>query len=157
MQFTDANNRVWPVRLDIGTARQLKEQIQVDLNQLLAKDSNLFHTLNADMFAIAEVLEVLAQDAFDGLEVTPDTLARGLRGDAILRGRSAMWEAILGFFPQPQVREMLGMIQMEIERRSTETLEATLASLPTMLEKEPSKSQPSRSALKRSLTRQRGS
>jgi hypothetical protein len=103
-QFTDTTGRVWPVRLDIATARRVRSDTGVDLCGPNVAET--VQDLAADPIGLVDVLYLVCVPANESW-VTADEFGSAMGGDAVEHALDALVGALSDFFPNPAGRAIL--------------------------------------------------
>lgn len=133
-KYVDDLGREWEIRVDIGSARELKEQLSFDFDSLLSRESPMLVRLTSDMFFVAQMLELLCRRHIAKAGLTDRDFAEGLRGEAFECAHVALLEEITDFFPKPQQRHVLGEILDYVRTASTKVMDAAATKIHQLLE-----------------------
>jgi hypothetical protein len=102
--FTDTTGRVWPVRLDIATARRVRSETGVDLCGPNVAET--MQDLAADPINLVDVLYLVCVPA-NGSGVTPEDFGGAMGGEAVEHALDALVGALSDFFPGRTGRAIL--------------------------------------------------
>jgi hypothetical protein len=111
--FEDDKGRVWPVRVDVGVIRRVRNLLRVDLNTLVVLDKeapaeqSLLFRLQTDPVLLVDVLFLACEGRAKELGVDDQAFGRMMAGDVIERATVALLEAIADFTPSPRLRKIL--------------------------------------------------
>jgi hypothetical protein len=93
--FKDLQNREWQLSITIGSVRQVKEQLGVDLTEF----PEVFDRLGADILLLCNVLYVLVKPQADKLGVTDEDFGYSLGGDVLEQATDVLLDQLIAFFP----------------------------------------------------------
>ena len=94
--FKDSNGDEFRIDLDGFLIEDATKRTGINLADVSAGG---YATLESDAGAVVRVLAVLCEDEIKRRNWTPRQFAKGVKKDAIDRGRAAIWEAAADFFP----------------------------------------------------------
>jgi uncharacterized membrane-anchored protein YjiN (DUF445 family) len=111
-EFSDnaTPTRKWQVRINLHTARQVKDLTGVDLPNILDDRMEKLDALLKDDFKLYDVLYVLCKAQCDAAGLTDEQFGEGMAGDAIARGADAFLEELADFFRDPRIRKMFAKV-----------------------------------------------
>jgi hypothetical protein len=98
-KFVDAAGRTWWVKLNIGLAQQIRDQLDVDFGDL--QDGRLFLTLGNDPYKLGAVLWMLCEAQAVKIPLTPEEFIASIDGDVIDAALEAIIDATVGFTRAP--------------------------------------------------------
>ena len=105
-RFKDSTGREWSLDLNVGMLGKLRTDAGFELGKSQTAE-RLAETLFADPETLAKVLWVLVESQADAKQVTPESFACSLDGDALEVATTAILEAIIDFFHRAGPRAML--------------------------------------------------
>lgn len=118
--FTDAKGRKWPLAVNIGTARDVKNKCDIDLLKFFAdqKESEKL----ADPYKLAEVLYVLS--GAEKKNVEEIDFLESLTGEVPDAAALALMESLVLFFPSRKAQALRRLLDkiMSVENLKTEAL-----------------------------------
>jgi hypothetical protein len=94
--FKDCNGDEWRVQLDAFAIADAKKETGIDLADLSAGG---WLAVATDASAVGRVLAVVCSEEIKSRKMTAKDFARKVRGEAIQRGRDALIEEAVDFFP----------------------------------------------------------
>lgn len=97
-RFTDKTGRTWPLEVTVGTVRDLRRMLDVDLLSIIEPDSGLLNRLATDAVLLCDVLYVVCHRDCQRLGVSDEDFGRSLGGEAIDGAIEAFLEAVDAFF-----------------------------------------------------------
>jgi len=97
-RFTDAAGRVWPVEITVGTVKDLRKLLDVDLLSIIEPADTLLDRLATDAVLLCDTLFVVCRRECEARGVTDEDFGRALGGEAIEQAAGAFLEAIDCFF-----------------------------------------------------------
>lgn len=98
--FTDTAGRTWTLQLNLGTAKRVRDVLNVDLLQPEQGDPPLLTRLGTDELLLGEVICCLLADQFEARKVTDADIRAGFDGATLLAAQKAFYEEIEDFFRQ---------------------------------------------------------
>lgn len=104
--FTDANGRIWTVRVTVDTCRKVAAATGYKL--LALADPATFDAFNLDLPASIQAVYFAAST--DGKKPTLEEFEEAIHGDVITSSRNAFFEALADFFqkgPKEVIRAFL--------------------------------------------------
>lgn len=105
--FKDARDRTWHVAVTVAAAKRCRDLAGTDLLGLVADKLRPLGELLADPVRLVDVLYVLCADQAKAAGVTDEQFGEAMHGDALDHAANAFVEALVDFFPRPDVREAL--------------------------------------------------
>lgn len=112
--FKDSEGREWPIALNIGAAKRVKDALGVDL-----LDPGCLRTLAADPYTVANVLYVACEAKAKERSLSDEQFGEALRGDVIDQATDALLDELVDFFPKRQ-REALTALLATIRKGQQE-------------------------------------
>jgi hypothetical protein len=101
-KFIDRRGRVWIVDIDNTTLRRVKALTDVRLVDAL--DGELITKISSDPLLLGDVLFAICKPQADQQEVSDESFAEGLAGDAIDDACKALVDALVAYFPESKRR-----------------------------------------------------
>jgi len=111
--FCDRNGRAWEITLTIGSAKRVKEALDVDLLEPMKGDPPLVAKVSADIELFCNVLWALCRPAAEVEKVSPETFSEALGGDAIGQAIEAFFAEWIDFFLLVRRPETAKVIQKQ--------------------------------------------
>ena len=118
-KFTDAAQREWTLKLTVGSLRQIREHLAIDLTDVLEPESVLLDTLSRDVVKVFDIISILISDQMISKGVTAESMGDAVTGDVIAEASAALIEAILDFFPSGKtqlIRRSLALKERQMQR-----------------------------------------
>lgn len=115
--FEDLEGREWKLSVTIGSVRQVKETLGVDLLEF----PEVLEKLSGDIYTLCNVLYVLIKPQADKLNVSDVDFGYALGGDVLEKAVDALLNEMINFFPQRR-RDLL----MKLKTKSGEYQETVL-------------------------------
>lgn len=103
-KFKDSEGREWSIAVNIGAAKRLKDQTQIDL-----LDPASLQRLSDSPYDVANAIYVLCEAQAKATAISEEQFGAGLSGDAIEEATDALMLEIVDFFPKRQ-REALNTL-----------------------------------------------
>lgn len=104
--FTDNQKREWTFHVDIPLARQVRQELGVDILDI----EQGLRRLAGDPILLCDVLYLLCRRQADERQVSDEDFGRALVGESLEQSCEAYFEALLSFSP-PRQREILTTMQ----------------------------------------------
>lgn len=109
--FKDNKKQDWIVKVNVGTYRALKNDLDLDL---MAFDTAMNDRIMDDPSLICDILFICCEDQAKARNISDIQFAEGLNGDSLRDGVNAFLEGIVNFTQNPKrqeaLREMLRLI-----------------------------------------------
>lgn len=98
-KFKDEIGDDWTLTLDVGAARRLKKECDLDVGSLADKDvfAAFYVRLGIDPVFLSDVLQELCAGQVEERGLTADDFDRRLAGDALDRAAAALVECVINF------------------------------------------------------------
>ena len=96
--FADTLGRKWTISINLGTAKRLRDKLQVDLLQPELGDPPLMTRLGTDEILLGEVLCELLADQFEANGSDADDILAAFDGQTLLAAQEAFYEDLVDFF-----------------------------------------------------------
>jgi hypothetical protein len=128
--FTDKDGREWPVVVNVGALRRVRDTLGVDLMDVAGGD--LLERLADDPVILVNVLYVLCRAEADARGVTDEDFGRAMVGGVLDDAASALFKELLAFFPSgPRARALARLATLLKARQQAATeMAAALESIP---------------------------
>lgn len=123
--FTDRTNRSWSLDINVAGIKRVRKLLNVDLLQVLDKGSELLRQLGTDLALLVDVLYALLKPDADAAGVSDEDFGRSFSGDSILHARTAFFEELTDFFPDPRARTLLAQVLQKSNRVSELVMKGT--------------------------------
>lgn len=141
--FQDKNGRSWRLELTVGTARQLKADLDVDLYRIFDEADDLLARLAHDDALFVDLLFVVLEDELAADGMSDVDFAKALNGQAVAQARGALGVALGDFFPDRKplidaMRERVDQVTAQTVQKAaeiagseevTKTIERTLEAM----------------------------
>jgi hypothetical protein len=121
--FRDMKGRLWEAHLTIGMVKRIKAMTGVDLYEAKDNKFTFAEKVLGDPITAVDVLFVILKDQADKIGVTDEEFGRSLGGDSLGAALTALWEAIIDFFPDPTVRQALRDLKEASDKMRVAALE----------------------------------
>lgn len=123
-QVVDSKGRTFNIKVNIGTAKRVKDLTGHDILDLTGEDrDNIFSKIKSDPFTLADIITVLIEEDLKALNLTKEAFLESFTGDIIDDFSDALMQEIADFFPSRQsrlIKEQLAEIKkLEDEIYST--------------------------------------
>lgn len=96
--FKDAEGRTWEVRVTVETIRRARDVAGVDLAKVIDPAAGVSERL-ADPVALVDVLYCCCREDAEKRGISDEQFGRGMAGDALDAGLTALLEDLADFFP----------------------------------------------------------
>ena len=96
--FNDAAGRTWTIALNLGTAMQVKDKLNIDLLRPEDGDPPLLTRLGTDEILLGEVLCAFLEAQFEKHNVTDADVRMAFDGTTLLAAQKAFYEELIDFF-----------------------------------------------------------
>lgn len=106
-QFKDSEGRPWLVQVNVALLKQVRAALGIDLYKLLDDGFKGLAGLLGDPVSLVDVLYVLCRAQAAERALTDEQFGQAMGGDALDAATAAFVEALVDFFPDPQVRKNL--------------------------------------------------
>lgn len=111
--FTDNAGRTWQLALNIGTVRQVKNLLGVNLAEIHAGEPPLLTRLATDVVLLADVIFALVKSQADAQGVTDLDFAAAMGGDAITAAHDALMGELADFFRSLRRSDLVRAIEKQ--------------------------------------------
>ena len=138
-KFTDSKGDAWDITLDVGTLERLAAEADFDLDAAMEKPESLGAAFTRSPRALGQLLWVLCDEQAKARGLDPRAFGRRLDRPTLDAAADAFFEAAVLFYPRSsagrairgRIPEMLARMDAEIERKTTELLEAEFSATAT--------------------------
>ena len=96
--FTDSQGREWQIAITVGSIKQVRDLLDVNLAELTDGDPPLLTRLEIDIVLLCDVIYALVKPQADESGVTDEQFGAALGGEAIRAAHDAFWEELADFF-----------------------------------------------------------
>jgi len=127
--FKDNQDRDWQIAINIGTAKRVKEKLDVDLLQPEIGEPPLLTRLGTDELLLGEVICCLLEEQFEALDMTADDMRKVFEGKPLLDAHMAFYEDMLNFFRARGRIDRAAMVE-----KQTKILTAAIARATTVVD-----------------------
>ena len=149
--FNDAAGRTWTIALNLGTAMQVKDKLNIDLLRPEDGDPPLLTQLGTDEMLLGEVLCALLESQFEKHNVTDADVRMAFDGTTLLAAQKAFYEELVDFFRSRGRTDRAQAVaaQMQLIDKATAAIEAKISAmdLDNLIDGALSSSSPEASAL----------
>jgi hypothetical protein len=126
--FTDNAGRTWTVTINVNAIKRVKGLTGVNLLDVVNGDADrseggLLGKLSSDPILLCDILYAVCKPEADPRNISDEDFGRGMAGDAIDAGTTALLEELVDFFPQAKRRVL------DQALRKLRTLEARVIDL----------------------------
>lgn len=104
--YKNKNGREFRINLNIASAKRVRQELGIDLAKIFANEFAAFIELLSDPISVCDVCYLLSN--VDGM--TDEDFGSQMDGDCIESASRALMEALIDFFPNPQMRGNLRTI-----------------------------------------------
>jgi hypothetical protein len=98
--MTDEKGRQWAVPINVLTIGRVRDELKLNLLEVLLEDSKLVETLLGDVVDLARVLWLLCKDQAD-VNTSQEDFYASLSRDALEDGLRGILEGVVNFSPRP--------------------------------------------------------
>jgi hypothetical protein len=107
-QFTDTEGRVWPVRIDVGRLKSIRDNLGINLYA----DNGVpaIEQMASDPIMVCDVLWKVCKKKADEEGIEYEDFLEAVVGDTLGEATDALMEAVQLFSPSPEVRANLKKI-----------------------------------------------
>lgn len=111
-KFTDTKNRNWSLDINIGSIRDVKKMLGVNLSGIADTEGDnsgnvLISRLKFDYELVCNILYCLVKSQADELKINDEEFGRSLGGDSLREAQEALIKELISFFPQPAIRRLI--------------------------------------------------
>lgn len=128
-QFVDSKGRKWDATVDVPTAKEIRNRLNIDLLDLLNGRADALQKLIEDPITLVDALYLVCREQCEAQNVDDVDFGRGLVGEGIDNAVDALLVGIAYFFPKGRRVVVLGVIQ-----KMNESLDRITAKALTALE-----------------------
>ncbi len=111
--FQDSRGKVWTVRVTGKEYLRIKQELGIDLMDLVADPDKVSSEL-ADMVQQINMLQCCLREQANG---NFDELLMELTGDVLYNALHALQHAVIDFFPHPETRKLLSTLLVSRSQR----------------------------------------
>jgi hypothetical protein len=127
-KFNDSEGREWSIAVNIGSAKRLKDQLQIDL-----LDPASLQRLSDSPYDVANALFVLCEAQAKATTTSEEQFGAALSGDAIEEATDALMLEIVDFFPKRQRDALKTLLaKMDTAKQGAATLAQEKVNSPAM-------------------------
>jgi hypothetical protein len=129
--FNDAAGRTWTIALNLGTAMQVKDKLNIDLLRPEDGDPPLLTQLGTDEMLLGEVLCTLLASQFEKHNVTDADVRMAFDGATLLAAQKAFYEELIDFFQNRGRTDRAKAVaaQMQLIDKATSAIEAKISAM----------------------------
>lgn len=128
--FTDEQKRQWNLKITIGKAMLLRDEMNLDVNQLIDPKSGLIHELLVDSWKFLDILLLLTREERKALAVSDKDFADALGGETLDEAMEAFLFGVTSSLKKLQRRAFAAMT-----RQLTTGMEMAAAKIETQIQK----------------------
>jgi hypothetical protein len=107
--FKDEQGRQWNLKLTIGKAMQLRDEMNLDVNQLIDPNSGLLHELMVDSWKLLDILLLITRDERKQISVSDEDFANALGGETLDEATEAFLYGVTSSLKKLQRRAFAAM------------------------------------------------
>ena len=129
--FNDAAGRTWTIALNLGTAMQVKDKLNIDLLRPEDGDPPLLTQLGTDEMLLGEVLCALLESQFEKHNVSDVDVRMSFDGATLLAAQKAFYEELVDFFRSRGRTDRAKAVaaQMQLIDKATSAIEAKIEAM----------------------------
>ena len=120
--FDDELGRRWNLKISVGKAMLLRDEMNLDVNQLIDPKSGLLHELIVDSWKLVDILLLLTRDQRKDLSVSDKDFADALGGETLDAAVEAFLFGVTSSLKKLQRRAFCAMtrqLNMGLEKVAT--------------------------------------
>lgn len=131
--FADANGRKWDVDIDVNQIGIVRKRCDVNIAIFTGNEFAELSRVVSDPVLLCDVLFVLCEEQAKASGVTDVQFGKAMRGDAIVHGADALYEAFANFSPSRARQPLLDLAQKgrEIQNAAVVRMNEEMAKLPS--------------------------
>jgi len=107
--FKDEKGRQWSLKITVGKSMLLRDEMGLDVNQLVDPKSGLLHELIVDSWKLLDILLLLTRDERKGLNVSDLDFADALGGETLDEATEAFLYGVTSSLKKLQRRAFAAM------------------------------------------------
>lgn len=96
--FTDGAGRTWTLSLTIGSAKRVKDKLDINILEPEMGEPPLITRLGTDLLLLGNVICCLLEPQFEAHNVTADDVYDAFNGDTLFAAQKAFYEEMIDFF-----------------------------------------------------------
>lgn len=134
--FTDEQKRQWNLKITVGKAMLLRDEMNLDVNQFIDPKSGLIHELLVDSWKFLDILMLLTRDERKEKNVSDIDFANALGGETLDEAMEAFLFGVTSSLKKLQRRAFAAMtrqISTGMEKAATK-IEAQMAKAETTID-----------------------
>ncbi len=130
--FTDKEGRSWDITLTVGSAKRVRDLLDVNLLEPEAGDPPLITRIGTDEILLCDIIYCLCRPQAQSRSLTDEQFGELLCGDVILAAQEAFYAEMLDFFRlrARKDRAMAIRKQMEVIRLAVSRAEKEIDAFP---------------------------
>lgn len=106
-KFEDKENRTWVITLDVGLIEDIKDETEIDLDELIRQPQKMSEMIFVSPRKMVELLYVCCEKQIALIPLTPREFARIFDRDVLDKACNALLEAIMLFYPRSSVGNVI--------------------------------------------------
>ena len=109
--FQDEKGRQWNLKITVGKAMLLRDEMNLDINQLIDPKSGLLHELIVDSWKLLDILLLLTRDERKEQNISESDFANALGGETLDEATEAFLFGVTSSLKKLQRRAFAAMIR----------------------------------------------
>ena len=109
--FRDEKGRQWNLKITVGKAMLLRDEMNLDINQLIDPKSGLLHELIVDSWKLLDILLLLTRDERKEQNISESDFANALGGETLDEATEAFLFGVTSSLKKLQRRAFAAMIR----------------------------------------------
>ena len=109
--FRDEKGRQWNLKITVGKAMLLRDEMNLDINQLIDPKSGLLHELIVDSWKLLDILLLLTRDERKEQNISESDFANALGGETLDEATEAFRFGVTSSLKKLQRRAFAAMIR----------------------------------------------
>ena len=105
--YTDGLGQTWIIKINVNTVTRVREQTEVDLSSLIESGEKMADLLFSKRETVAKILYILCERQAKEKGVDAATFAEGLDAESIPLAIDAFVQAVVDFYPRPQLAQAI--------------------------------------------------
>ncbi len=113
--FTDRQNRKWELSLTVGSAKRVRDILNVSLLEPEGGDPPLLTRIATDVILLCNILYVLCKKQADGFGVSEEDFGELLGGEVLFKASEAFYQELIDFFQKCGRTDRATAVQKQVE------------------------------------------